>query len=98
MFKRKSRELEKPPIAQENGAFEILRVWGGNDLPQQFALNTTWDDPAAWGLLLVDIARHTAKAYEHKGNITQQEALIRIKQLFDAEWEAPTDKPEEIKC
>ena len=58
MFSRSNNELEKPPISREQGAFEILRVWGGKDLPQQYALNTTWDDPGAWGLLLVDIARH----------------------------------------
>jgi len=97
MFGHKKKELDKPPVAQEEGAFEILRVWGGDNLPQQYSLNTTWDDPGAWGLMLVDIARHTAKAYENTGSVTEQEALARIKQLIDAEWETPTDEPEQIK-
>lgn len=97
MFGRSNNELEKPPISREQGSFEILRVWGGNDLPQQCALNTTWEDPGAWGLLLVDIARHAAKAYGSTGNITEQEAMERIKLLFDAEWEEPTDVPKQVE-
>ena len=97
MFSRSNNELEKPPVSREKGAFEILRVWGGKNLPQQYALNTTWDDPGAWGLLLVDVARHAAKAYASTGGINEQEALSRIKQLLDAEWGSPTDDPEQIK-
>lgn len=96
IFGRKNTELEKSPIAREQGSFEILRVWGGTNLPQQYALNTTWDDPGAWGLLLMDIARHASKAYDSAGHITEQEALSRIKQIFDAEWGSPTDEPEKI--
>jgi hypothetical protein len=97
MFGRSNNELEKPPISREKGSFEILRVWGGKDLPQQYALNTTWDDPGAWGLLLVDIAHHAAKAYGGPGGISEKEALFRIKQLLDAEWSSPTDDPQQIK-
>jgi len=97
MFGRSDNELEKPPISREKGSFEILRVWGGKDLPQQYALNTTWEDPGSWGLLLVDIARHAAKAYGGSGGISEKEALSRIKQLLDAEWSYPTDAPEQIK-
>jgi Domain of unknown function (DUF5076) len=75
---------------------EILRVWGGANLPQQYALNTTWDDPGALGLLLVDIARHAAKAYGTDGRVTEQAALSRIKQMLDAEWDSPTDEPKQL--
>jgi hypothetical protein len=96
MFGRSNKDLERPPISQERDSFELLRVWGGTNLPQQYAIRTTWDDPGAWGLLLVDIARHAAKAYGSAGQTTEQEALSRIKQLFDAEWSSPTDEPENI--
>jgi hypothetical protein len=96
MFSRKNDELEKPPISQEKDSFEILRVWAGSNR-QQYSLKTNWDDPGAWGLLLVDIARHTAKAYGGSGNMTEQEALNRIKKLFDAEWGSPTDVPEQVE-
>lgn len=96
MFRKNKNELEKPPISNESQAFEILRVWGGENLPQQVTLNTVWKDPGAWGLMLVDLAKHVAKAYASEGNYSEQEALSRIKQLIDAEWESPTDSPEEI--
>lgn len=96
IFGRTHKELEKPPISREQGSFEILRVWGGVNLPQQYVLNTTWDDPGAWGLLLADIARHVAKAYSSSSNTTEQEVLLGIKQLFDSEWCSPTDEPEKI--
>jgi len=50
MFGRKAIELEKPPLSRDAGAFEILRVWGGDNLPQQYSLKTVWGDPGAWGL------------------------------------------------
>jgi hypothetical protein len=54
-------------------------------------LQPVWDDPLAWGLLLVDLARHAARAY---GQLEVcSEALARIRQGFDAEWDNPTDQP-----
>lgn len=88
-----TNQLTPPPIATEEDALEILRVWGGTDMPLQSVLSTTWDDPAAWGLLLVDLARHVSKAYTQQG-WSEQEALARIKMGFDAEWESPTDTPD----
>ena len=97
MFGRPKNELEKPPISREHGAVEILRVWGGANLPQQYAVATTWEDPGAWGLLLVDVAQHVAKAYGNSGTVTEPEALARIKQLMIAEWDAPTDEPKQVE-
>ena len=96
MFGKSKSELAKPPIADEKEARECLRVWCGPGLPQQFVVETMWDDPGAWGLLLVDVARHVAKAYEGSHGINESEALDRIKQLFDAEWSSPTDAPDQI--
>lgn len=96
MFGRSDNELSKPPIAHDKRGVEILRVWGGKDLPQQLSLRTTWDDPGAWGLLLVDIARHVAQAYSETGDVTASDALARIKAGFDAEWGSPTDVPERL--
>ena len=96
MFGRAKNELEKPPLARQDGAVEILRAWGGKDLPQQYSLLLTWEDPAAWGMLLVDIARHAAKAYSAAGGISEAEALARLKAGFDVEWGVATDAPEQI--
>lgn len=97
MFGRAKNELEKPPVSRESGAIEILRVWGGPNLPQQYSLQTVWDDPGAWGLMLADIARHAAKAYGAGGRTAEADALVRIKEILDAEWNSPTDEPFQVK-
>ena len=87
------RELQPPPLARLTPeSFEVLRVWTQAGISQQVALTTAWKDPGAWGLMLVDIARHAAKAYEREG-FTAKEVLQRIRELFDAEWDSPTDEP-----
>jgi hypothetical protein len=44
-----------------------------------------------WGLLLVDIARHAARAYAREANYSEDEALNRIVEMFEAEIARPTD-------
>jgi len=95
--KRHKNELDPPPIATENPeAVELLRVWAAPGAPQQLVLQTVWKDPGAWGLLLVDIARHAAQAYKRQGQDPSQ-TLGRIRDLFDAEWPSPTDEPEDLR-
>lgn len=89
-------ELNAPPMAQQRDAHEVLRVWAGDKLPQQCVLQTTRQDPFAWGLLLVDIARHAARAYANTGALSEQQALERIKQGFEAEWSSATDEPRQV--
>jgi hypothetical protein len=91
-----SNSLEAPPLAKENGsAIEVLRVWAAAGAPQQVTLRPTWKDPAAWGLLLVDVARHAAQAYACEGR-DPAEALARIREAWDVEWADPTDEPLDI--
>src|SRR5437763_5506725 len=91
-----NRCLEQPPIAQaDSRAIEVLSVWAAPDGPQQFALRTNWNDPGVWGLLLVDAARHVAKAYANEG-MDFSIALNRIRAFWDAEFDSPTDLPEQI--
>jgi hypothetical protein len=96
MFKRKNNELNVPPISRESSAVEVLRVWAVSNQPQQISLRTTWPDPAAWGLMLVDIARHASKAYAEGDAEREHEVLSRIKQAFDVEWQNPSDEAEQI--
>jgi predicted transcriptional regulator len=44
-----------------------------------------------WGLLLVDIARHAARAYARETSYTEAEALARVVDMFEAEIARPTD-------
>jgi hypothetical protein len=60
-----------------------------------FEIQSGVRDPGVWGLALVDIARHAANGYAGQGE-DPQKALARIRQLFDAEWNAPTDTPQDI--
>ena len=84
-------ELDVPKeIAKNRDAREVLRVWattGG----QQFVLLPTWKDPAAWGLLLVDIARHVAKSYAAQDRTDADSVMARIREGFDVEWSSSSD-------
>jgi hypothetical protein len=91
--RRISGELDPPPMAtQEETSVEVLRLWVLPDGPQQVSLQTAWEDPGLWGLMLVDVARHVARAYERDGR-DPNETLRAIKHFFDAEWSNPTDMP-----
>lgn len=98
MFGRRENrnELDIPPIATaDKSAVEVLRVWAAPGKPQQLTLRTTWKEPAAWGLLLADVARHAANAYAAEG-LDREEVLAHIMTMFRAEWEQPTAQPEDI--
>ena len=98
MFGRRENknQLSTPPIATaDKDAVEVLRVWAAPGKPQQLTLRTTWNDPAAWGLVLADVARHAANAYAAEGH-NRDEVLARITAMFQAEWTQPTDVPKDI--
>ena|SRR2546427_675364 len=96
MSDENQKVLEPPPIAHtEPGAVEVLRVWAAPGSPQQLTLRTTWKDPGAWGLMLVDVARHAVKAYASEGR-DPEVVLARIREIFELEWENPTDDPKTI--
>jgi hypothetical protein len=94
--RQNQNQLPPPPIADtEPQAVEVLRVWAAPGRPQQLTLRTTWKDAGAWGLMLVDIARHAAKAYAKEGQ-DPAVVLARIREMFEAEWSAPTDAPSDL--
>ena len=97
MFGKKlNRELKPPPVASQNEeSVEVLRVWAAPGRAQEVVLKPTWEDAGAWGLMLADIARHAANAYEADG-YDRAEVLARIRQLFDAEFADPSDEPVQI--
>jgi len=79
-----------PDVAAREDAIEILRVFvldGGLSL----AFQRAFDEPDMWGLLLVDLARHAARAYARESEYTEEEALSRILEMFNAEIKRPTD-------
>ena len=84
-------ELTIPSTAaQDTRAWELLRAWQDGAGDVHISLRTAREDPRAWGVMLVDLARQIALAYERHGLMTQAQALNAMKQMFEAEWRHPT--------
>jgi len=85
------KEQPMPPdVVGRDDATEVLRAFvldGGLSI----AFSRAFEDPDIWGLLLVDVARHAARAYARESNFTEDEALTRIVDMFEAEVARPTD-------
>ena len=82
--------LHIPPTALDQGGVEVLRaaiVEGGLHV----SLRRAFDDPEAWGMLLADVTRHIARIYAGEGKFREEETIERIRALYDAEMDAPTD-------
>jgi hypothetical protein len=90
MFRRKLRELDPPPdVKTDPNAFEIARIWGAHQ-GQHVSLNLIWDDPAAVGILIADLARHAANYYHQQHGYKKEDVIQRIKEMFAAELDSPT--------
>jgi len=79
-----------PDVMGRDDATEVLRAFvldGGLSI----AFARAFEEPDMWGLLLVDIARHAARAYARESDYTEEEALTRIVEMFEAEIARPTD-------
>ena len=74
-------------------SFEVLRVWVADNNQQVSLRAGVWEDPAAWGLMLADLARHIVNTYEPATAPDREQILKRIKLGFDAELQSPTDTP-----
>jgi hypothetical protein len=82
------------PLVNEPKAVELARIWAVAGGGQHVSLTTKIiPDPAAWGILLVNLAKHVAMAYQQTKGLDANETLNRIKSAFDSEWTSPTDKP-----
>jgi uncharacterized protein DUF5076 len=79
-----------PDVMDREDATEVLRAFvvdGGLSI----AFTRAFEEPDMWGLLLVDIARHAARAYAREAVMSEEEALARILDMFEAEIARPTD-------
>jgi hypothetical protein len=50
-------------------------------------------DPAGWGLVLADVMRHLANAYEQVEGRDRSRTFERIRAGLEAELSSPTDRP-----
>jgi hypothetical protein len=82
--------LQIPPTALEQGGVEVLRaaiVNGGLHV----SLLRAFDDPEAWGMLIADVTRHVARVYANEGKFPEEQTIERIRAIYEAEMDAPTD-------
>src|ERR1700678_2976559 len=79
-----------PDVMGRDDATEALRAFvvdGGLST----AFTGGFEEPDIGGLLLVDVARHAARAYAQESSYTEAEALARVVDMFEAEIARPTD-------
>ena len=77
--------------ASDPNGIEVARIWAAHGRQHVHIRTGLWEDPAVWGIMLVDFARHIANAYEADGRGDYFEVLAKIRHTFDAEWDSPTD-------
>jgi Domain of unknown function (DUF5076) len=82
--------LQIPPTALEQGGFEVLRA-AIVDGALHVSLRRAFDDPEAWGMLIADVARHIARIYAKEAGMREDEVLERVRAIFEAEMDAPSD-------
>src|SRR6476469_1747604 len=75
--------LNPPPLVREQDAHEVLRA-AVHDGEMHFSLRRGFTDAGAWGILLADAARHVARVYAHEKVLTEDAALARIREGFEA--------------
>jgi hypothetical protein len=86
-------ELTIPPqAALDEEAREVLRFWSARGRLHVTVRADAYRDPAAWGIVLADLARHVANAYALAGH-ARADALARFRAGFDAEWGFSTTDP-----
>ena len=72
---------------------EIMRVWATNGAGSSVWINANvLEDPEMFGYLMADTIRHAARAYAREANSSEDEALSRIVDMFEAEIARPTDQ------
>jgi hypothetical protein len=87
-------QLEVPDVAvHDPNSFELLRVWVANKAQHVSLRVGVWEDPAAWGIMLADLARHIVSAYSQEGAVDKVQTLRRIKSGFDAEIGTQMERP-----
>jgi hypothetical protein len=70
-------------------AKEIASVWLVDETPTYVLGDPKWDDVAAWGIVIADLARHVAAAYSGGRATTEREVLKRIRAGFEVELDSP---------
>ncbi len=69
-----SKQLQIPEVAlRDEKSYEIARVWVAEGAEHVSLLVGVWKDPAAWGILLADLARHVVNAFEQEDQLDRED-------------------------
>jgi hypothetical protein len=88
-------ELSIPEkVRGDRSAAELIRAWVTASGDVHVTIKTdVWRDPAAYGIVLADLARHIANGFHQSQGKDVAEALRRVVEGFSAEIGSPTDTP-----
>jgi hypothetical protein len=87
-------ELIIPPAAAEDPkSIEVMRCWVASKALHVSLKPETWPDPAAWGIVLADVIRHLADAYNKSYGKGKNGTIRQILSLQKSELNFPTDEP-----
>lgn len=84
------KQLAVPQAALEDpAAFELLRVWVAHQAQQVTLRPGVWQEPAAWGVMLADLARSIGKIHlENDADLDPEAFLSALLEGFDNEIES----------
>ena len=93
------RQLPIPPAAKRDShSREMIRAWVAEqglhcslNIGTDFQANSA-DEKRAWGILLADVARHVANAFEEMEGADAREIVETIRDEFNGEIDRPTSK------
>jgi hypothetical protein len=77
-----------PNSSDEEEGLEILRAWIEDDTLHCSLLSGAFTEPATWGTVLADLARHAAEAMHEDEGFETADALRLIREAFGEELDA----------
>jgi hypothetical protein len=88
--------LNPPPHLRDTASGnEVMRA-AVNEGELHFSFIRAFNDPAAWGLLFVDAARHVARVYAHEKLCTEDEAIEKMRAAFEEGIRQPPEGSAEV--
>ena len=84
------KQLAVPAAAQKDAAsFELIRVWVAQQSQQISLRPWVWSDPAAWGVMLADLARNIVQVHvENDEDLDAEPFVAALLEGFDTEIES----------
>jgi len=88
------KQLVVPAVAAKDAAaFELIRVWVAQQSQQITLRPGVWEDPAAWGVMLADLARNIVQVHaENDEDLDSEAFLAALLEGFDTEIESVLDE------